>query len=108
MPLDGSPLCGIRGVRGRRVGIIYYLRSIGERVAADGMSVTSVVRSGKPAAEIADIAYTQSAAAIVMATHGRTGFLRTMRGSVAGADESSPHIPSLPGSNPLPPRSQQT
>jgi len=61
-----------------------YLRSSGERVAADGMSVTSLVRSGKPAAEIADIAYTQSAAAIVMATHGRTGLVRTMRGSVAG------------------------
>jgi nucleotide-binding universal stress UspA family protein len=61
-----------------------YLQSLGSRVAAGGMSVTSVVRNGKPAVEIADVAHAQSAAAIVMATHARTGLARSLLGSVAG------------------------
>ncbi len=61
-----------------------YLRSLGSRVAADSISISRVVRNGKPAVQIAGVARAQSAAAIVMATHARTGFARALLGSVAG------------------------
>jgi nucleotide-binding universal stress UspA family protein len=43
-----------------------------------------VVRVGDPAIEIALVAEQRAAAAVVMATHGRTGIVRTILGSVAG------------------------
>jgi nucleotide-binding universal stress UspA family protein len=44
-----------------------------------------VIREGDPAAEIATYADECNAAMVVMATHGRTGVLRTITGSVAGS-----------------------
>jgi|SRR5579859_6081875 len=49
------------------------------------LTVETVVRWGEPAAEIAAVADLYRAAAVVMATHGRTGLLRSLLGSVAGA-----------------------
>jgi nucleotide-binding universal stress UspA family protein len=49
------------------------------------LTVETVVRQGHPAAEIsAAVAAAYGAAAVVMATHGRTGPLRSLLGSVAG------------------------
>ena len=42
------------------------------------------LRQGEPAAEIAHVALESEAAAVVMATHGRTGLVRSLLGSVAG------------------------
>lgn len=56
--------------------------------AAAGLAASSVEvleRSGEPAAEIATLAQERAAAAVVMATHGRTGVMRTVLGSVAGS-----------------------
>ena len=61
-----------------------YLAQIAERLAAPELSVESALRPGAPATEIAAAAAEYSAAAIVMATHGRTGLARSILGSVAG------------------------
>jgi nucleotide-binding universal stress UspA family protein len=42
------------------------------------------VRYGDPAAEITAAAAEYAAAAVIMATHGRTGLARSVLGSVAG------------------------
>jgi nucleotide-binding universal stress UspA family protein len=46
--------------------------------------VELVVRYGEPAREIAAAADEYAAATVVMGTHGRTGLVRSMLGSVAG------------------------
>jgi nucleotide-binding universal stress UspA family protein len=61
-----------------------YLNGIASRLTADGLSVTVSVRSGTPAQQIAATATEHSAAIVVMASHGRTGIVRTILGSVAG------------------------
>ena len=53
------------------------------RMAARG-KVDVIVRSGDAATQIALVAQEYMSAAVVMATHGRTGALRSILGSVAG------------------------
>jgi nucleotide-binding universal stress UspA family protein len=62
-----------------------YLRTIVGRINARGVQVEAVVRMGDAGLEIASTAQQYAAAAVVMATHGRTGVVRSMLGSVAGA-----------------------
>jgi nucleotide-binding universal stress UspA family protein len=62
-----------------------YLRSVTERLERGGIAAEPIVRLGEPGVEIAFIAEQYAAAAVVMATHGRTGVIRSMLGSVAGA-----------------------
>ena len=50
---------------------------------ARGVRVTSVIREGGEAHEIARLARSRRAAMIVMGTHGRTGVKRVLLGSVA-------------------------
>jgi len=54
-----------------------------ERADDRGVSVTTVVRDGKPAAEILDCAAEHDIDQIVMGSHGRTGVARVLLGSVA-------------------------
>jgi nucleotide-binding universal stress UspA family protein len=61
-----------------------YLDAILGSLTASGLSAEANVRQGKPAAEIGAVAREHGAAAVVMATHGRTGLVRTLLGSVAG------------------------
>jgi nucleotide-binding universal stress UspA family protein len=61
-----------------------YLEAALARLGSDPVAVDTYVESGEPAVEIANIASEYSAAAVIMATHGRTGVLRTLLGSVAG------------------------
>lgn len=61
-----------------------YLEGAIARLGADAVAVETCVRTGEPALEIARIATDYLAAAVVMATHGRTGLPRTILGSVAG------------------------
>jgi nucleotide-binding universal stress UspA family protein len=61
-----------------------YLSGIASQLTADRLSVAVSVRSGNPAQEIAATASEHGAAAVVMASHGRTGLLRSILGSVAG------------------------
>jgi nucleotide-binding universal stress UspA family protein len=59
-----------------------YLDDCAGRVGTT--NVQTVLREGDPAAEIAAVAHYHAAAAVVMATHGRTGIARSILGSVAG------------------------
>src|SRR5581483_11461540 len=61
-----------------------YLSGVTRRLKAHGFNVEPVVRLGEAAVEIAAAADEYAAAAVVMATHGRTGFARALIGSVAG------------------------
>ncbi len=61
-----------------------YLAAAADRVSASGGAAETVVRYGEAASEISAAAETYPATAVVMATHGRTGVLRAMVGSVAG------------------------
>jgi nucleotide-binding universal stress UspA family protein len=61
-----------------------YLESGVGQLAACATSVEAVVRSGNAATEIAAAARDYRVAAVVMATHGRTGVSRSILGSVAG------------------------
>jgi nucleotide-binding universal stress UspA family protein len=59
-----------------------YLEAVAARVSAPEVEVAH--RQGEPAAEIVYAARERSAALVIMATHGRTGALRSVLGSVAG------------------------
>jgi nucleotide-binding universal stress UspA family protein len=61
-----------------------YLNEIASQLTADGLSVAVSVRCGIPAQQIAATASERAAAAVVMASHGRTGMVRSILGSVAG------------------------
>jgi nucleotide-binding universal stress UspA family protein len=61
-----------------------YLSEIASQLTADGLNVTVAVCTGNPAQQIAATATEHNAAAIVMASHGRTGIVRSILGSVAG------------------------
>jgi nucleotide-binding universal stress UspA family protein len=60
-----------------------YLDGVGQRVQPSVTRATGVVRAGDPAQEIAATADEYGAAAVIMATHGRTGLARLALGSVA-------------------------
>jgi nucleotide-binding universal stress UspA family protein len=59
-----------------------YLATISSQLSPE-VDTTSALCTGEPGAEINRAAEEHGAAAIVMATHGRTGMLRTLLGSVA-------------------------
>jgi nucleotide-binding universal stress UspA family protein len=61
-----------------------YLDASVARLGADAVAVDTCLASGEAATEIAELAREYQAAAVIMATHGRTGVLRTLLGSVAG------------------------
>jgi len=61
-----------------------YLNGIASQLTADGLSVAVAVRTGNPAQQIAAAAGEHGAVVVVMASHGRTGIVRSILGSVAG------------------------
>ncbi len=60
-----------------------YLKRIERIVAGEGPQVVTILRRGDPAAEIVTLATERRPSLVVMATHGRSGPLRWLRGSVA-------------------------
>jgi len=60
-----------------------YLAEVEQRLAANGVRVSSVVRYGRAAEEILDHARTSGIDLIAMSTHGRSGIERVLLGSVA-------------------------
>ena len=60
-----------------------YLTRIREQVAETGVPVETIMRDGKPSMTLLDLADELSAAAIVIASHGRSGVKRFVLGSVA-------------------------
>jgi nucleotide-binding universal stress UspA family protein len=61
-----------------------YLQRIAASLRLNELDAQVEVQLGQPASEIVTTAGRSAAAAIVMATHGRTGLPRTVLGSVAG------------------------
>jgi nucleotide-binding universal stress UspA family protein len=88
-----------------------YLESMARQLGSE-VEAAIAVRSGEPAREIDREAEERGAAAIVMATHGRTGIFRALLGSVAGQVVHSGSTPVLlvhtakspPGDRSGPPR----
>lgn len=60
-----------------------YLQRIARLLGSEGTSARIVLRSGDPAAEILAVATEERPSLVVMATHGRSGPWRWLRGSVA-------------------------
>ena len=60
-----------------------YLAAIASRLRAAGLKTQELVRTGRPARTIVECANDIDASLIAMTTHGRTGILRTVLGSVA-------------------------
>ena len=61
-----------------------YLEGIARRVGA-GTQMEMAIREGDAATQVAQVAQEYAAAMVVMATHGRTGAIRSILGSVAGS-----------------------
>jgi nucleotide-binding universal stress UspA family protein len=72
-----------------------YLERLGERLKAGGCQVSWQVVEGSPAPAIVDAARKSSCDLIALATHGRTGLVRTVLGSVADAVVRESHLPVL-------------
>lgn len=72
-----------------------YLAEVERGLTARGIRVSSAVRYGQAAEEILDHAQARHAGLIAMCTHGRTGILRIMLGSVAEAVLRASPVPVL-------------
>ncbi len=72
-----------------------YLAEVERGLAARGIPVSSAVRYGHAAEEILDHAQVRHADLIAMCTHGRTGLVRIMLGSVAEAVLRASPVPVL-------------
>ncbi len=72
-----------------------YLAQVERRLAAQGITVSGAVRYGHAAEEILDHARARHVDLIAMCTHGRTGLLRIMLGSVAEAVLRASPVPVL-------------
>jgi nucleotide-binding universal stress UspA family protein len=72
-----------------------YLRTIADRLSAEGFRVVTAVRVGDAATEIVAGARECQADLIAMTTHGRTGLGRLLFGSVAEAVFRRAHVPVL-------------
>jgi nucleotide-binding universal stress UspA family protein len=72
-----------------------YLEAIARRLGNEGYRVTTEVRAGRPAEEIAKAASEQGAQLIAMATHGRGGVHPVLLGSVAERLLQSAPVPLL-------------
>ncbi len=60
-----------------------YLQRVRDGLRADGVRAEADVRAGDPAEKILEFSETSRIALIAMSTHGRTGWSRLTRGSVA-------------------------
>lgn len=60
-----------------------HLSALARKIARQGVSAESLVRSGHPWLEVIDLAGQRSCDLIIMGTHGRTGLKHVLLGSVA-------------------------
>jgi nucleotide-binding universal stress UspA family protein/predicted transcriptional regulator len=70
-----------------------YLERVRQQLAETGLQVEAIMRDGRPAFTLLDLADELSAAAIVIASHGLGGFKRVVLGSVARQLVSHTSIP---------------
>jgi nucleotide-binding universal stress UspA family protein len=86
-------LVTVAGSAGNRDGA--YLDGVCRRLESAVTRVTTVVRTGDPAEEISATADEYGVAAVIMATHGRTGLARLALGSVAEAVVHRSTVPAV-------------
>ena len=79
----------------RRVAALAYLDGIRERLLRNGVPASTAVRVGPVAATIVEMARTEGAGLIAMATHGQVGPQRWFLGSVADEVARSAEVPVL-------------
>lgn len=72
-----------------------YLREVADRLGRDGASILAKVISGRVEDRIIDYAREEGVDLIIMATHGRSGVSRWVRGSIADKVLRMAHIPIL-------------
>jgi nucleotide-binding universal stress UspA family protein len=72
-----------------------YLTRMEQRLIAEGVRARHLVRAGPPAELILDVAAEERASLVAMATHGRTGLARFIRGSVTEKVLRSSAVPVL-------------
>ncbi len=85
---DGQVLAYIDEVEAtERQEALHYLHSVQDRVVREfGLEQVSVeAEPARPVEGIVEVARERGAGLIVMATHGRTGAARALRGSIAGS-----------------------
>lgn len=78
-----------------RIAAENYLDRLVSRTAYNGVNVQSQVIDGKAAESIADYATKNNVDFIIIATHGRSGISRWIRGSVADRILRSARVPVL-------------
>jgi len=72
-----------------------YLAEVAHRLEARGLRVRTLLGLGPPAVEIVESAKAEKVDLIAMTTHGRSGFLRAVFGSVAEAVLRGAAVPVL-------------
>jgi nucleotide-binding universal stress UspA family protein len=72
-----------------------YLSGLGESLASPGLSIETLCAYGDPADQILKVVDQFDADEIVMSTHGRTGFVHLLHGSVAEAVLARSRVPVL-------------
>ena len=72
-----------------------YLQTVGERMQAKGLKVSTALTEGLAAGAILEYATENNASLIALATHGRGGLSRAVTGSVADAVVRHSGIPIL-------------
>lgn len=68
---------------GLREAATSYLEGIADQLRAERVTVDYAVQVGSPAGEIVDYAHTHPGTLVILATHGRTGVIGAVMGSVA-------------------------
>jgi len=79
----------------RKIAAEAYLKQITERLKPEGTQLLTDVLSGRAADRLADYAHNNHVDLILMATHGRSGVSRWVRGSVADRILRAAAIPVL-------------
>jgi nucleotide-binding universal stress UspA family protein len=72
-----------------------YLRGIARRCEAEGAKVHTRVLHGSPAGSLLELAKQEEVTMIAMTTHGRTGILRWLMGSIADTIVRASEVPVL-------------
>lgn len=83
MTAPGDPQTPVVG--GRHDGVAEarrYLDDVAARLASDGLQISVETAAGNPSEEVLRLAERRHAGLIVMATHGRSGLVRSVLGSV--------------------------
>jgi len=77
----------------RKVSAAVYLDGVADRMKHEGVGLTSVVLTGRVAERLAEYLENQNFDLVIIATHGRSGISRWVRGSIAERVLSSSRVP---------------